>query len=94
MIQIVFQDPLYISNEAIDKLSITILPAALPYFKSLDSGALTSHPLRTEIKNLPPQVILGQAVIEVSKAADGVEGLGKYSVLSNVVIQLAVSGSM
>ena len=96
MIQVIFQDPLYIScdGDLLDRLEITILPPALPYFKSLATGAFTENSLRTVFKKLPPQVILGQAIVVVSKATDGLESLGKYSVVSNVLIQLTVSGSM
>jgi hypothetical protein len=96
MIQLVFENPLYISNDIhlVDKLLITILPPALRYFKSLASGALTENPLGTYSRKLPPQVILGKTIDAVSKAAESMEGLGKYSILSNVAIQLAVSGSI
>ncbi len=95
MIQVVFQDPLYISSDGLfDSLVITVLPPTLPYLKSLVSGALIENPLQTVVKYLPPQVIIGQTTIEVSKATNGVEALGKYSVITNVAIQLTVSGSM
>ena len=60
--QLVFQDPLYISSDGIfDSLIIAVLPPALPYFKSLASGAFIEEPLQTVVKMLPPQVIIGQA---------------------------------
>ncbi len=55
---------------------------------------LTEKPLQTVIRDLPPQAILGRAIVSVSLAADSMEGLGKYSTLANFAIQLAVSGSM
>jgi hypothetical protein len=56
MIQLVFEDPLYISNDIhlVDIIKITILPPALRYFKSLASGALTENPLGAYSRNLPP----------------------------------------
>jgi hypothetical protein len=70
MIQLVFQDPLHISNHPglMDKLIITILQPALNYMKSLDTGALAENPLRTENRDLPPQAIIGTA-IEFAEAA-------------------------
>ncbi len=43
---------------------------------------------------MPSQVILGKAIEAVSMAADSMEGLGKYSALTNFAIQIVVSGSM
>ncbi len=43
---------------------------------------------------MPSQVILGKAIEAVGMAADSIEGLGKYSALTNFAIQLSVSGSM
>ena len=96
MIQLVFQDPLYISNDPkyLDSLVITILPPALKYFTSLASGLLTENPLGNFTRILPPQCVLGTAIQVVSSASDGMENLGKYGALANGSIQLGVSGSM
>ena len=39
-------------------------------------------------------MILGEAIEAVSKAAESLDGLGKYGILANIAIQLAVSGSI
>jgi hypothetical protein len=41
---------------------ITILPPAIQYMRSLATGLLTENLLRTEIRDVPPQVILGAAI--------------------------------
>ena len=96
LIQIVFQDPLYISNEpgVLDRLIITILPPALVYMKSLATGAMTENPLRTFSSNLPPQVILGTAIEAAAAASDSLKNVGQSSTVSNVVLQIVLSSSM
>jgi hypothetical protein len=93
---LVFEDPLYISKNpgSLDKLVITILPPALKYFKTLATGALTDHPLRTDIRNLPPQVILGKAIESAQVASDSLKNFGQSSVIGNVIVQILLSGSM
>jgi hypothetical protein len=56
LIQVVLQDPLYISTEpgVLDELIVTIKPPALMYMRSLATGAVTEDPLRTVIQEFPP----------------------------------------
>ena len=71
-IQLLFDDPLSISNErnSLDSLSVTVLPPALSYFQTINSGALTKNPLQTFTQTLPPQVIPGKAIDLAGKAAE------------------------
>ncbi len=64
IIQVVLQDPLYISTDPVvlDKLIITIRQSALVYMRSLDTGAMTEDPLRTVSREFPPQNILGATI--------------------------------
>ncbi len=86
MIQVVLQDPLYISiyPGVLDKLIITINPDALVYMRSLATGVMTENPLRTVSRDFPPQVILGSIIESVEKASIIVKDGGKFSNLANL----------
>lgn len=88
-IQLEFQDPLYISTSpgVLDKLQIKILPPALMYLKSLDTGAMTEDPLRAVSKELLPQVILGATI----EAAEEATNISKDLSLSNIIVQIVLS---
>ena len=96
MIQLEFQDPLFISTSAgvLDKLIIQILPPALKYMRSLATEAMTEDPLRTVSRELPPQVILGAAVETVQASSDILKNFGQSSSVANIAVQIVLSGSM
>jgi hypothetical protein len=88
LIQVVLQDPLYISNEpgVLDRLIITILPPALMYMRSLETGAMTEDPLRTVSREFPPQVILGATIETAEQASDIMKDAALSSTVSNVFV--------
>ena len=73
---------------------ITILPPALKYTKSLATGALPENPLRTEVKDLPPQAILGVVIESVELASSTMMNFGLSSSIGNIFVQIVLSGSM
>ncbi len=88
MIQLEFQDPLFISTLAgvLDKLIVQILPPALMYMRSIATGAITEDPLRTLSIKLPPQVIAGRAIEIVETSAFILKNVGQTSSVSNFVV--------
>ncbi len=96
LIQVVFQDPLYISNDplVLDKLIIAIHPAALVYMRSISTGMMTENPLRTVIREFPPQIIFGATIEAVEQASVVMKDAGKSLTATNVIVQIMLSGSM
>jgi hypothetical protein len=96
LIQVVLQDPLYISNDRLelDKLIITIHPAALVYMRSISTGMMTEDPLRTVMREFPPQIIIGAIIEAVEQASVVMKDAGKSLTGANVIVQIMLSGSM
>ncbi len=88
MIQLELQDPLFISTSVgvLDKLIIQILPPALLYMRSIATEAMTEDPLRTESRNLPPQVMPGRKIYIVEEATKIFKNVGQSSSATNFVV--------
>ena len=88
MIQLEFQDPLFISTYAgvLDNMIVKVLPPALLYMRSMATGAMTNDPLRTLSRKLPPQVIPGTTIDIVEELAKISKNVGQTSIASNIVV--------
>ncbi len=96
LIQVVLRDPLYISTNplVLDELIITIRPAALVYMRSIATDMMTEDPLRTVIRDFPPQIITGATIEAVEQVSVIMKDAGKSLTVTNVVVQIFLSGSM
>ena len=73
---------------------MTTLPPILRYLKSKANGTQTKDPLRTGIKEIPAQVILGATIDSVDSASGTMSDVGTYANVGNIVLQIVLSGSM
>ena len=78
----------------LDKLVVTTLQPLLKHMNSLASGTETKDPLRTVIKEMPAQVILGSFISSVESASATMSDAGTSMNVGNIVLQIALSGSM
>jgi hypothetical protein len=62
--------------------------------RSLATGAMTEDPLRTVSREFPPQNILGSTIETFEQASVSLEDTGKSLSVSNVAVQMVLSGSM
>ena len=87
---------MYISNQPglLDKLVVTVLQPLLQYLTSIASGTQTKDSLRTVIKEMPPQVILGAFIDSVESASATMSDAGTTMNVGNIVLQIVLSGSM
>jgi hypothetical protein len=62
--------------------------------RSIVTGAMTEDPLRTLSIKLPPQVMPGKAIEIVESFSNIFKNVGQTSIVSNIVVQTLLSGSM